>query len=210
MALDLADGLSYLHSKRIIHRDLTTANCMVRDSGQVVIVDFGLARVMEGETIRLGKHDDIVIKGHGRRRVRRVSTSAFLSPETPTKKASTRTMSIVGSPYNMAPEMMIKGSYGLKADIFSFGIILCEMIGRCEADPDVLPRTNSFGVDEPKFRCAGLPCRPSSRWLLVPVRRITGEAHARCAAMAAAVPRLRPPQAAVCQRLPGGPVARRF
>lgn len=160
MALDLADGLSYLHGKRIIHRDLTTANCMIREARegrQVVIVDFGLARVMEGETMRLGQYDDVVSKGR-RKRSRRVSTSAFLSLHTEPPSAGEhigtqpRCMSIVGSPFNMAPEMMASGSYGLKADIFSFGIILCEIIGRCESDPDVLPRNRSFGIDESAFR----------------------------------------------------------
>ena len=32
------------------------------------------------------------------------------------------------------------------------GIVLCELIGRVEADPDIMPRTNSFGVDQEVFR----------------------------------------------------------
>ena len=49
MALDLASGMEYVHSKNILHRDLKSENCMVRQEDMsVVIVDFGLARVMHG------------------------------------------------------------------------------------------------------------------------------------------------------------------
>ncbi|KAL8091723.1 hypothetical protein AgCh_034110 [Apium graveolens] len=61
MALDLARGLSYLHSQKIVHRDVKTENMLLDKSRTVKIADFGVARVeasnpndMTGETGTLG------------------------------------------------------------------------------------------------------------------------------------------------------------
>lgn len=67
----------------------------------------------------------------------------------------------VGSPYWMSPECL-KGEqpYGQQADIFSFGIILCEMIARVDSDPDILPRTQNFGVEYKAFSALCPDCPP--------------------------------------------------
>ena len=51
-----------------------------------------------------------------------------------------RMQSIVGTPYWMAPELLHSKPYDEKADVFSYGIVLCEIISRMEADPDEIPR----------------------------------------------------------------------
>ena len=57
----------------------------------------------------------------------------------------------VGSPYWMSPECLRGEFYDSRADIFSLGIIICELIARVSADPDLLPRSSSFGVDYKAF-----------------------------------------------------------
>nr|XP_033772556.1 dual specificity testis-specific protein kinase 2 isoform X2 [Geotrypetes seraphini] len=57
-------------------------------------------------------------------------------------------LAVVGSPYWMAPEVLRDEPYNEKADVFSYGIILCEIIARIQADPDYLPRTEM----DPKLR----------------------------------------------------------
>ena len=48
---------------------------------------------------------------------------------------------VVGSPYWMAPECLNGKNYCEQADVFSYGIMLAEVLARIPADPDFMPRT---------------------------------------------------------------------
>ncbi|KAM9066643.1 dual specificity testis-specific protein kinase 1-like isoform 2-T2 [Sarcophilus harrisii] len=63
-----------------------------------------------------------------------------------------RKLSLVGSAFWMAPEMLRGEPYDRKVDVFSFGIVLCEILGRIPADPEVLPRTQDYGLDVDAFQ----------------------------------------------------------
>ncbi|KAL6552974.1 hypothetical protein OROGR_006816 [Orobanche gracilis] len=71
LALDLARGLSYLHQKKIVHRDVKTENMLLDTNRTVKIADFGVARVeasnpneMTGETGTLGYMAPEVLNGN--------------------------------------------------------------------------------------------------------------------------------------------------
>ncbi|EEF44886.1 protein kinase atmrk1, putative [Ricinus communis] len=71
LALDLARGLSYLHSQKIVHRDVKTENMLLDKTRTVKIADFGVARMeasnpndMTGETGTLGYMAPEVLNGN--------------------------------------------------------------------------------------------------------------------------------------------------
>ncbi|XP_067262969.1 LIM domain kinase 2 [Chanodichthys erythropterus] len=145
-AKSIASGMAYLHSMSIIHRDLNSHNCLIKLDNTVVVADFGLSRLIMEEKVKQPPPDKPTNKKRLFRRIDR-------------KKRYT----VVGNPYWMAPEMLNGKRYDEKVDIFSFGIVLCEIIGQVYADPECLPRTLDFGLNVQKFIEKFLPehCPPA-------------------------------------------------
>jgi serine/threonine protein kinase len=189
-ARDIAAAMQYLHSLRIIHRDLKSDNCLVRENGRTVVVaDFGLSRINNSGSATLAansKGQYLSARNNNNNNssimfqdMNNLSSSSILKfpnliPHSPSnnggssssatnsiivaakrklkRRALKQRYAVVGNSFSMAPEMLNHQIYDERVDIFSFGIICCEIIGRVQADPDYLPRTSDFGLNVELFR----------------------------------------------------------
>jgi eukaryotic-like serine/threonine-protein kinase len=105
VARQIADGLEYAHERGIIHRDLKPSNVKRRPDGQVKILDFGLAKALEGEA------------------------SGEALQNSPTLSAgATRTGVLLGTAAYMSPEQVRCRRVDRRADIWAFGCVLYEML----------------------------------------------------------------------------------
>ncbi|HKY27132.1 MAG TPA: protein kinase [Pyrinomonadaceae bacterium] len=101
IAIQVADALAAAHSEGIVHRDIKAGNVMVNSNGQVKVLDFGLAKLLDEEAAR---------------------SSGIHRTE----------LTEVGVPYGTAtyaaPEQARGDRVDSRADIFSAGVLLYEML----------------------------------------------------------------------------------
>jgi len=110
-AIQAAQALASAHAAGIVHRDLKPSNIMVTDDGRVKILDFGVAKL-----------------------IARTDANIVLDPATMTRTVAARDSAlttdghIVGTVAYMSPEQATGQPLDSRADIFSFGAVLYEMV----------------------------------------------------------------------------------
>lgn len=99
IGMQMLDGLKAAHQKRILHRDVTPANVMVRPDGRVKLLDFGLSKFIQAG-----------------------------AKESPPAPRQTGEGMIVGTLDYLSPEQALGNPLDERSDLFSFGIVLYQML----------------------------------------------------------------------------------
>ena len=104
IAMQIARGLAVAHEKGIVHRDLKPANVFLTNHGAVKILDFGLAKLVEG--VPLGDAETLTHAPTG----------------------ATGFGQVLGTVAYMAPEQARGLPVDQRADVFAFGVVVYEMV----------------------------------------------------------------------------------
>lgn len=107
IAKQIAGGLEYAHERGIIHRDLKPANIKLTPQGQVKLLDFGLARALTDDSLGSDTNNSPTLSAMATMAGMVLGTAGYMSPEQAKGKPVDR-----------------------RADIWSFGAVLYEMLAR--------------------------------------------------------------------------------
>jgi serine/threonine protein kinase len=113
----LCEAVAFAHSRGVLHRDLKPENVMVGSFGEVLVMDWGLAKILEPAPPRLDEAE---------------SSNPLDSDEPTAQKRPTATAhgSILGTPGYMAPEQA-RGDLarlGPACDVYALGALLCFLL----------------------------------------------------------------------------------
>jgi serine/threonine-protein kinase len=164
IAAQMTEALAAAHELGIVHRDLKPANIKLRPDGTVKVLDFGLAKLLDGPA-EAGHY----VSDHGPAEAGHYVSDLTQSP-TITSPAMTRVGMLLGTAAYMSPEQAKGRVADKRSDVWAFGCVLYEMLSgkRAFIGDDVSDTMAAVLRADPEWRA--LP-EGTPRWLLRLLRR---------------------------------------
>ena len=120
IGVQITEALQAAHATGIVHRDIKPENIMLRPDGYVKVLDFGLARVDELRIAEFGLRNE---------EAKTVTDSSQDNPQSAIPLPNlTNPGTVMGTAHYMSPEQARGLKVDARSDIFSFGIVLYEML----------------------------------------------------------------------------------
>jgi serine/threonine protein kinase len=124
VATEIVTALAAAHRKGIVHRDLKPDNVMITSEGSVKILDFGIAQLAIEEAVQ-NDHDG----GTDPAATPEESAATLIYPIAGTTVTPRRARAVIaGTPAYMSPEQAVAGEVTTASDLYSFGLLLQELL----------------------------------------------------------------------------------
>jgi serine/threonine protein kinase len=140
LAAGVVRGLAAAHACSVLHRDIKPANLMIGEHGDVVVVDFGLAKLAGAPALAVGAAGGGLGGAVGAAGLAEGSGGAGIGVGVGVDPRMTATGAALGTPRYMAPETWGGADATPQTDLYSLGVVLYELlVGRPPFDEVALP-----------------------------------------------------------------------
>ncbi len=167
--LQVCLAIEYAHARGVIHRDLKPANVMIGDFGEVLVMDFGVAKLMEMVAGVSTRADTLASDPDLLDAVTSAGQGPVTSLRAQTKAWQTHDGAVLGTPHYMSPEQAEGLPVDERSDLYSLGVmlyeILCGQVPFDHEDPEVVVKR--VILENPKPPSAHAPEVPPALELLV-------------------------------------------